>query len=262
MPHYQRTFTTTCPADLLDALAANVNIAPTPLQIIDLGDGDTIFDFATALSGAEEAELDSVIAGWSCPGDPMPTTDDIVTIDDAQTSTSNLWTSQQVTDYVTSQLAGIGAGPANKIFQMAFVESGNSTNRWLSLASHNAIDSNVTNGVIPWRCKIVGLTYSGANNSVEADFQIHSASWSDGASPTNLDFTWEIRNTRAARRTSFSPDIVFEAGDRIGVYCQDQGTNNNEMVLMIYFEIIEDNSVDVSTTWSSNFSTGGGGSSS
>lgn len=67
MALYVRAFTTTCPTALITAINDNVNITPLLIQIINTGDGNSTFDFASSLSAGEETELDSVLAAWTCP---------------------------------------------------------------------------------------------------------------------------------------------------------------------------------------------------
>ncbi len=109
MAQYQRTFSTPCPVDLIDAINTDGGI-PTPLrQIINLGTGDVRFDFVGTLTTGQESTLDAILSAWSCPvEDPADNTDDGVAIDDTTTSDSNLWTSQQITDYVANNSAAIG----------------------------------------------------------------------------------------------------------------------------------------------------------
>lgn len=72
-----KTFTTTCPGDLRDAINADGAISPECIQIVSEGGATTDFEFVSALSGAEDTALDALLAGWSCP---------VVTPDDVQIS--------------------------------------------------------------------------------------------------------------------------------------------------------------------------------
>lgn len=94
-----KTFTTTCLGELKDAINANVIITTNLEQIVYTGGADTDFYFASALSGPEDTELDSVLAGWSCP--PAPPTND-ENVDDANGPDSDtVWTSDKITtDFV------------------------------------------------------------------------------------------------------------------------------------------------------------------
>lgn len=109
MTQYQRTFSTPCPVELIDSINANGSIPPNLTQIINLGTGDVLFDFDGTLTAGEESTLDSVLGAWTCPvDDPADNTDDGVPIDDNTTSDQNLWTSQQIVDYVSTNGGGGG----------------------------------------------------------------------------------------------------------------------------------------------------------
>lgn len=64
---YIRTYTTTCPGDLLQAINDNVTITTNLEQIIQDGSGDAQFLFATTLPGPEETEFDNVLGSFVCP---------------------------------------------------------------------------------------------------------------------------------------------------------------------------------------------------
>ena len=75
----------------------------------------------------------------------------------------------------------------------------------------------------------------------------------------NLDFEWQIRNARTARKTNFATDIIFDAGDKIGIYVADQGTDLSSVTVTLYFAVIDDTEGEVIDNYSGNFATDSGG---
>lgn len=101
MSQYSRTFTTTCPGMLLEAINAHSNITAVCEQIINMATGDLIFEFDRSLTAFEETELDSVLGSWSCPpaDDGIPA--DEFSVDDENVGSDTLWSSQKITDMLS-----------------------------------------------------------------------------------------------------------------------------------------------------------------
>jgi hypothetical protein len=99
MPHYTRTFTTTCPSELIDSINTDGSIVPICLQIINLGDGNSIFDFDSSLSVGEESNLDTILASWVCPSDaggPINPGGDQEFDDTLPADTDVIWSSNKI----------------------------------------------------------------------------------------------------------------------------------------------------------------------
>lgn len=262
MAQYSRTFSTACPAALLDSINDNGTITPFCEQIIDLGNGTSIFDFAASLSGAEETELDSVLAGWSCPSPEM--TGDQVTVNDGQTSTDNLWTSQQVTDYIASEIAAVSAGdPTNvngKLFEVTFAYQSTAKNRWIPQeSSETNLSSDVVPYIVPWDCELLAMTFNNQRDWVDTDVEIWTSAL--GANPYYTKtkvFTWDLDNVRSAVKTDFSGSApTFSRGDRVGIYMKDRGTDPKGAVIKLMFRMTNNTRADVSDNVEQNFSNDG-----
>lgn len=91
----QKTFSTTCNGDLFDAINDNVIIVTELEQIIYGGGATTDFYFASSLSGAEDTELDSVLASWVCPDPAEETSDSAVVDDNSAPDPDVLWSSEK-----------------------------------------------------------------------------------------------------------------------------------------------------------------------
>lgn len=100
MAQYTRTFSTTCPGALLEAINNDPGITHTCTQIINFQTGDIVFEFSHPFEEGEEATFDALLDNWSCPVEPEGTPADEFSVDDENTGTDTLWSSQKITDFV------------------------------------------------------------------------------------------------------------------------------------------------------------------
>jgi len=112
-------------------------------------------------------------------------------------------------------------------------------NKWLGLADAN-ISSSTTFGIAPWRSKLVGITFSNKDTNANTIIKIYSTAEDAPLSPKTLDYSWTITNQRSARKTNFITDIIFDAGDKIGLYLENNGQNPDHPVVTLYFQILDD----------------------
>ena len=245
MADYARNFSTPCTPDLVEDINLNPNISPTCVQIIDLGNGNSIFQFDATLSGAEETELDTTLTNWECP---VPEGElDEATIDDGIATVDNLWTANKTKTYVDTEITAVSAGdPTNltgKMYSTGFAHSSRKvTNAWMRQESNDSgAASDRVPFIVPFDGKIVSVTYVNAGGLVDCDIQIWKSA--AGVEPdvdrTNIH-TFELRNERAAVETDFTgSDMTVNRGDKIAIYHRDQGTNSNHPVVHLNFVILD-----------------------
>lgn len=102
MAQYSRTISIPCPGKLLEAINADGGITPTCVQIINTGGSDLIFEFDGSLSGGEVITFEGLLSGWTCPSEDSSTPADEFSVDDENTGSDVLWSSQQITDFFQS----------------------------------------------------------------------------------------------------------------------------------------------------------------
>ncbi len=245
MVQYARSFSTPCTPDLIEDINLNPNIAPVALQIIDLGNGNTLFEFDVALSGAEETELDTTLDNWECPA-PEGELDEAF-IDDAIHTVDNIWTAHKIKTYIDTEILNVSAGDPNnllgKTYTAGFAHSSKKvTNGWLRQESNDSgAASDRVPFIVPWGGKIISATYVNAGGSADCDIQIWKSA--SGVEPntdkTNIH-TFEVRNGRAHVESDFTGSTVtVNRGDKIGIYHRDQGTNSNHPVVQLTFLILD-----------------------
>lgn len=95
MAFITKTFTTTCPGDLIGAINAEPAIGVTCFQIIDPKNGESIFEFETSLTAIQDDALDELLLTWTCPIVPPPDSGSEVVNDTLPPSTDTIWTSDK-----------------------------------------------------------------------------------------------------------------------------------------------------------------------
>ena len=108
---------------------------------------------------------------------------------------------------------------------LAFEKNGTCRNKWLGFGIGKP--SNVTPFVIPGVVQVSALTFVNNNNSVETDIEVYK----NGV----LIHTWEVRNSRWAWTTEGIYELTFVAGDRVGVFLRDRGTDPRNCIVTMHY---------------------------
>ena len=147
----------------------------------------------------------------------------------------------------------VGANFFGALFQLAYTEDGDADNEWLGMYDRGN-KSNQTFGVIPFDCEICVITYSNSKGGSDCDIELFASDAGDGNNNTKV-FEWQIRDKRVDCISVFPSPIQFSPGDKLGVYCQDQGTNAKNVAVVIYFRILSTNKCNGGENFSGNFGT-------
>ena len=105
MAFITKIFTTTCPGDLIGAINADLTIGVTCFQIIDPKNGESIFEFETALTSIQDDALDELLLTWTCPIVPPPDSGSEVVNDTLPPSTDTIWTSDKTNQEIQAATA-------------------------------------------------------------------------------------------------------------------------------------------------------------
>lgn len=150
-----------------------------------------------------------------------------------------------------------GGQAAGAIYQLVFLHEGSdATDRWYSHHGDTSLTSDKSPAVVPWDSKLVALTFTNQDSDSDVNIEIYSVHEAN-TTQKDVEFVWVLRNARVARRTNFSPDILFEAGDRVAIYARDKGSNPDYTVVTLYLQILTDNSEEVIRSFSGDLSVGG-----
>ena len=138
---------------------------------------------------------------------------------------------------------------AGDLYTLTFSEDSTASNEYIN-SGVNGTESNATPHIIPFKSKVMAYTFSNSDNDGDVDIEIYSVPEGSGNAPTTLEDTWVLRNARTARKTNFTQDVIFEAGDKVTVYFRDQGVNPDNVVFKMYLKVLEDDITDNVETWS------------
>jgi hypothetical protein len=260
MSNYTRTFSTDCPAALLEAINADANITSSLVQIVSLAGGTAIFEFDGELTSNEVTQLDGILSGWTCPP-PVNDIDGMLVVDGdpAETTPNTLWSSSRVVEFTTAEITAVSAGDPNnltgKTFGATFVHNSGAKNVWLRHESHDGgLSSDKVPFVIPWDCNLVAVTYSNREYTSRVDVEVWATPL--GQNPeTNCTkkCTLEIRNHRTAVATDLGGTIAFNRGDTVAVYVADRGEEADHPVVHLTMLITDNTIGNVSDNFRDDF---------
>jgi len=157
---------------------------------------------------------------------------------------------------VQAAIEEINLTPVGTLDTFTFFDNGGGSNKWLDYAG-SAIPSDKVPVILPFDAKLIACTFANAKSSVELNIEVHRAIQNDGDNATQI-VTFEIRDTKVARFSNFTP-VQFNAGDKIGVYIDDEGTNPNDPVVKLYFLIDNYNKENASEDYSGGLNINIGG---
>lgn len=143
----------------------------------------------------------------------------------------------------------IGANLFGALWQMTFTEDGSADNEWLGLYDRG-VKSNRTLGIIPFDCEVCVITFSNSRAGADCDIEIYAADAGDGNNASKV-YEWKIVDKRHQCITP-NPVLQFSAGDKIGIFCQDQGGDPENVVVTIYFRITSTNKCNGGENFSGN----------
>lgn len=141
------------------------------------------------------------------------------------------------------------------LIQFEYWNNGKSSNTWLNTAGSPLPSNNVLR-VVPLKCKLVGVTFTNANDGVDLDIQVNIAKVTEGGT-VDRTIIFEVRDKRTYRNFDFNSsneDLILDIGDKIGLYINDKGTNPNDPVVTLYLKVIEESNGIVSEDFSSSLS--------
>lgn len=215
------TSTIECIAKLLNDINNDNGIVPVCQTIRVDAEVNLTFTFSAPLSTAEDTQLDTLITNLVCDISAVSTT--------------------------TDQIEGC-------IFPVTFSYGSSIHNKWLSHPGETSIPSDDTQAIVPFNSKLVGIVFSNKRNNANADIEVHVAPFGSGSNESNV-LTWQLRSIRSARKTNFSSEILFLAGDKIGIYCKRPGSMKHpkDVVVILYLQITDINSEEQTENYSGDF---------
>lgn len=152
---------------------------------------------------------------------------------------------------VRRQDSAVGA-----VFVLPFSTDGNVQNAWLDFTGNNIL-TNATPSVMAFRSQLIALTFSNDSKSstVGLDFEIYRTP--ETVEPTvtqDLLFTWVVLNARTGRKTNFATDVIFDAGDKIGMFARKTASAGSNVIVTMFMRVLEENNEEVFDATTTNMS--------
>jgi hypothetical protein len=129
-----------------------------------------------------------------------------------------------------------------KIYKHSFGNNGIIADKWAQVGHGNSSDQ--TPHQIVFSSLVVGLAYSNQRMTTDVDVEIWKAVAASGVE-AELMFTWELRDTRVARKSNLEVEnILFAPGDKLAMFLSKPvGTpgvqNPQDPVIDVYMQIDE-----------------------
>ena len=136
------------------------------------------------------------------------------------------------------------------IIPMVFTNSGGAENKWIGVSSsHNSSDK--THGVVAWDSELVRYSLSHSTNNADFGVEIYKSTFGSG-STNSVVSNDSYDNARVLGKTFVSP-INFGAGDKVGVFIDDEGGNPSDLTITLYFRITSNNVFNDQENYNGNF---------
>lgn len=234
----------------------------TQINTITAGDVESVNSLTGAIDVIGKGEVNVTVEGQNIvvSGTPHEIDTDIDTVSDAIIGAGTVTvTSGTNTTTISGSTALTGI-----LHQLVFCKSEGEITNDLFLNHYGdgraGSPSNESPAVMPWKSKLVGLTYTNKVAGTRVHIEIQSVADGSGNSPVLLDFDWllDTVGVRTARKTNFTTDIIFDAGDKISVFLDLKvgGSNPENVIVVMHLEIIEETFEESSENFSGNLGVG------
>jgi hypothetical protein len=122
---------------------------------------------------------------------------------------------------------------AGALLQPVFVYGGNAENKWLRYSENNLETTEDTPFVVPYDCKLIGITFTNKKSDGDGDLEIYKALKDFGAT-RSLVYTYSITDSKVSLDTSISGGPTFAAGDKISLFMDKTGQKTEKVGVTLY----------------------------
>lgn len=178
-----------------------------------------------------------------------------IILGDAEDQVFDNSTNGFVAEDTQSAIEEVKNSSVSSLIQFEYWNNGTSSNTWLNTAG-SPLPSNTVPRIVPVKSKLVGVTFTNANDGVDLDIRVNIAKVNQ-ALTLDRTIVYEVRNMRTYRSFNFNEDnedLILDPGDKVSVYINDVGGNPNDPVTTLYLKTLEEDSTTTSENFSSSFS--------
>jgi len=139
-----------------------------------------------------------------------------------------------------------------KGFQSTFIGNGTIGNEWMQQEDQN-IDVEKTLDILKYDCRLVGMDYTNSSDNSDPIFLLAVANFGGGAT-ISRSYKWTIMDSRTAIKANDITGPTFLAGDKIGLYCVDNGGNTFDICVTMDFVVTGSGIVTTNENFAADFS--------
>lgn len=178
-----------------------------------------------------------------------------IVLGDAEDQVFDNSTNGFVADNTQAAIEETKNSSVSSLITFEYWNNGTSSNTWLNTAGSPHPSDNVPR-IVPVRSKLVGVTFTNANDDVDLDIRVVISKYGEG-SAVNRTIIYELRDKRTYRNFHYdnlSSNLILDAGDKVSVYIKDEGGNPNDPVVTLYLKTLDESNGILSENFSSDFS--------
>lgn len=159
-----------------------------------------------------------------------------------------------VSTNIQSAIEESRVGAIGKIVSFTVGRSGSASNAFL-YQGDPGLTTNDAPLIIPANCKIIGITATSNSGGRSYDIRLNISKYNQG---TTVDRTllYQVRNTRNFIKMDYltaNANNICNAGDKITVYCQNQGAAPTDLAVVVYAQLVSDAAVSLTENFLTAF---------
>lgn len=144
--------------------------------------------------------------------------------------------------------------PIGKLISFSTNRTGGAGNAY-TCWGESGMPSNDSPFVVPMNARIIGISASSNSGGRNYDINVNIANAGAGGT-VNRSLVYQIRNGRTYTRMDWTgTDAAYNvnAGDKIGVYCQNQGAAPSDLTVTVHMQITSKANTSVTETYATSF---------
>ncbi len=131
-----------------------------------------------------------------------------------------------------------------QLWTSTFHFSGGPDNKYMQIGKD--LTTSETHFLTAYRSRLKAITVANKRSYSDIDIEFYKVPWlsGTGTTPQNMLLRLQLRDFRIFRKTNFTSNIEIEAGDKLMIYTRKAGDQPEDLHVVMYWQVLEDNSVE------------------